>query len=91
MDRSHQAAMSIGEAVTRLEEAVVAWQAETYDTIGLTAAYNETARAVAVQSMALIDAELRNQVQNHIQLAGRARRGSPEDGQESVAAEHDDA
>lgn|SRR5258708_6647240 len=70
-ERSHRAAMSIAEAVARLEEAVVAWQVARHDTIGLTSTYNEAARSVAVQSMALTDGDMRSRVQNHVQLAGR--------------------
>ena len=70
-DRSHRAAMSIAQAIARLEEAVVAWPAHRNDTIDLAAAYNAMAREAAVQSMALTDETLRSRVRNHVELAGR--------------------
>jgi hypothetical protein len=71
IERSRQAAMLIAEAIGGLEQEVVAWQAKRQDTVSLTAAFNTTVRAIAVQSMALTDPVLRERVQNHSQLAGR--------------------
>jgi hypothetical protein len=71
IERSHQAAMSIADAIARLEEQVVAWQANQQDTVSLTAEFNATARNIVVQSMALIDPAVRVRVQIHAQLAGR--------------------
>jgi hypothetical protein len=70
-DRSHQAALSIAESVTDVEEVLVAWSAGQADQRRLRAAFNSFSRTAAVQTMALTDDSLRQRVRAHVQLLMR--------------------
>jgi hypothetical protein len=70
VDRSHQAAMSIAESISTLEEAIVIWAAGQSDPGTLRIAFNVFARTAAVQGIAIVDAVLRQRVRTHVELTG---------------------
>jgi hypothetical protein len=70
-DRSHNAAMSIAEAVASMEEALVAWGAGQSSLAALRAAFNTFSRTAAVQSIAVTDSVVRQRVRRHVELLAR--------------------
>jgi gas vesicle protein len=69
LDRSHQAALAIADAIAALAVAVTTWKKrQDHDLVALATAFNAYSQAVSVQSIALIDPDLRNRVRNQTQL-----------------------
>jgi hypothetical protein len=70
-ERSHEAAMSIVEAIGSTEVAVVAWSAGQSDLVALRAAFNVFSTTATVQSIAVTDSAVRSRVRRHVELLVR--------------------
>jgi hypothetical protein len=70
-ERSHQAAMSIAEAVASTEVALVAWSARESTLVALRAAFNAFSTTATVQSIAVTDSAVRQRVRRHVELLVR--------------------
>ena len=70
-DRSHQAALTIATEITGLEAAVETWGTRQEDVDALVAAFNAFSLSTTVQSMGLIDDELRRRINDHRLLTGK--------------------
>jgi hypothetical protein len=66
-ERSHAAALAIADSAAALEGAVVTYAAGESDAIALRAAFNVFAQTAGVQTIALIDQDLRARVRNHLE------------------------
>lgn len=67
-DRSHQAALTIASEIAGLEAAIETWGARQEDVDALVGAFNTFSLATTVQSIGLVDDELRRRISNHILL-----------------------
>jgi hypothetical protein len=68
-DHSHQAALAIAGDIASLQGAVETWSARHEDVNALVAAFNAFSLSAAVQSIGLIDDELRRRISYHTLLA----------------------
>lgn len=70
-DRSHQAALSIADAIPSMEVALVTWSVGQSSSVALRTAFNAFSGTAAVQSIALTDSALRQRVRIHVELLSR--------------------
>lgn len=68
VDRSRQAAQSIADAIATMEGAIVTWAAGESDPPTLRQAFNTFSRGILVESITLVDSELRQRVRTHVDL-----------------------
>lgn len=91
-ERSHEAARRVLEAVGTLDHALVTWQAKPATGDAVRVAFNDFAFALSIASAELRDDDLRNRLEQHMLLSGKAWdhlsgfAGFPQPEQELLAA-----